>query len=231
MDYVSSGTLYIVATPIGNMGDVTRRAIDVLKEATLILSEDTRETQKLLANLDLNKSQISYTDQKHNKVIDNILNELSQGGHVALVSDSGTPLISDPGFKLVRKVRQSGFNVVAIPGPSSPIAALSVSGLPTDKFTFLGFLPKSSKKRTDLLKEYGSNDVSLIIFESPKRVKKLLDEIYETLGNRTISLVKDLTKKFENVRFGKVEEINTLDIKEKGEYIVIIAKEGYNLNE
>ncbi|MFC1755917.1 16S rRNA (cytidine(1402)-2'-O)-methyltransferase [Patescibacteria group bacterium] len=230
MDCASAGKLYIVATPIGNLKDITLRALETLKSVDLILSEDTRETQKLLNHFEIEKPQTPYTDQKHDRTIDFVIEKLDLGKNIALVSDSGTPVISDPGFNLVRDLKAKGYCIESIPGPSSPIAALSISGLPTDKFTFIGFLPKSDGKKTTLLKHYANNDASLVIFESPNRINKTLKLINDVLGNRVVCVAKDLTKKFENVETHYIKKIIRKKVIEKGEYIIIIAKEGYKLN-
>jgi 16S rRNA (cytidine1402-2'-O)-methyltransferase len=225
---MGGGTLYIVSGPIGNLKDITHRALEILKEVDIVLSEDTRETDKLLKHYQLEKHQISYRDQNHKQIFPRIVEMLDQGQSVALVTDSGTPLISDPGFKLVRELKEQGFAVVSIPGPSAAISALSVSGLPTDKFTFLGFLPKNNNSRREIIEKHGKLDTTLIIYESPYRVIKLLFEIQEILGNRSVCLAKDLTKMYENVTTGKVEDLlkNKEEIKEKGEYVVLVSKEG-----
>lgn len=224
--------LFLVSTPIGNFDDITLRSIKTLKECDYILSEDTRETDKLLRHLNIQKPQISYRDQNHDRVINHILNLLELDKNLVLVSDSGTPVISDPGFKLVRDVKAKGFTVVSIPGPSSIIAALSVSGLPADKFTFLGFLPKTKGHRTKLLKEYGETDTTLTIFESPFRVIRLLEEIQEILGDRYVCVANDLTKLHELIITAKVSEILAKPdiIKAKGEFVILIAKKEYFLS-
>ncbi len=226
---MDAGTLYIVSTPIGNLEDITFRAITVLKNCGLVISEDTRETDKILKHYQLTARQISYRDQNHVRVYGQILEELKNGINIALVSDSGTPLISDPGFKLVSELAKAGINIESIPGPSSVISSISVSGLPTDKFTFLGFLPKSKGQRSAMLKEYCALETTVIIFESPFRVKKLLEEIQSEVGNRFICVVKDQTKVFEKIlRSCVAEVINQIPDNPKGEYIVLIAKEGYS---
>lgn len=230
MDYASKGKLYIVATPIGHLEDITYRAVNVLNGVDLVLSEDTRETLKIFRKYNIDKPQISYTDQKHSRMIEMLVSKLVSGVNIALTSDSGTPLISDPGFKLVERIKKEGFDVVSIPGPSSPIAALSVSGLPTDKFMFLGFLPKSKLKRQKILQEYENFEGSLIIFESPHKIKDLLLETYDVLGNRAVSVVKDITKKFEKVITANLKDILGEKLKGRGEYILIVAKKGYKLN-
>ena len=230
MDYASKGKLYIVATPIGHLEDITYRAVNVLNGVDLVLSEDTRETLKIFRKYNIDKPQISYTDQKHSRMIEMLVSKLVSGVNIALTSDSGTPLISDPGFKLVERIKKEGFDVVSIPGPSSPIAALSVSGLPTDKFMFLGFLPKSKLKRQKILQEHEKIEGSLIIFESPHKIQDLLLETYDVLGNRAVSVVKDITKKFEKVITANLKDILDEKLKGRGEYILIIAKRGYKLN-
>lgn len=221
-----AGNLYVVAGPIGNLEDITIRALDILKKADLVVSEDTRETSKLLSHFDITAKQISYRDQNHDKVYSFILESLNVGQSVALVSDCGTPLISDPGYKLVRDLISAGIKVQTVPGPSAVIAALSVSGLPTDKFAFLGFLPKGSGQRAKLLTEYGELDSTLIIYESPYRIAKLLEEISVTLGNRTVCLARELTKVHEETVTGKVRDllVKYADKTFKGEFVVLISK-------
>ncbi|HOA18519.1 MAG TPA: 16S rRNA (cytidine(1402)-2'-O)-methyltransferase [bacterium] len=223
------GTLYIISTPIGNLADVTLRALEVLKNVSVILSEDTRETDKMLKRYGMNKKQISYRDQNHESIFPYILNELEKGNDIAIVTDSGTPLISDPGFKLVRDLIGKNMNVISIPGPSAVTASLVVSGLPTDKFSFLGFLPKSEGQIARILNDYGKLDSTLIIYESPFRVKKLLNIIKNTLGNRKICVVNEITKVHEKIFRGYLDEVtvNIKDIKLKGEFVILIAKEGY----
>ena len=226
---MAKGTLYIISTPIGNLADISFRALDTLKKCGLILSEDTRETAKILQKYGIFVSQISYRDQNHERVYPEIIARLLNGEDISLISDSGTPLISDPGFKLVRKVLEENINVCSIPGPSALVSALVVSGLPTDKFSFLGFLPKTNNQIKKLLVDYGKLDSTLIIYESPMRLLKLLNTILETLGNRTICLASDMTKVYEKYFRGKTSEVikELGDKKPKGEYVVLIAKEGY----
>ena len=221
--------LFVVATPIGNLDDMSNRALNTLKEVDLILSEDTRETSKILKKYSIEKPQISYRDQNHVKVIGHIKDYLDQGKNVAIVSDSGTPTISDPGFKLIREIRRAGIQITPIPGPSAIIAALSVSGLPTDNFAFLGFLPKKTTQRRELLVKFGSLPATLVLYESPYRVTKLLEEISECLGNRIICVAKDLTKKFEKVVTAPIVEFLLPENlpTPKGEYTVLVAKEDF----
>jgi 16S rRNA (cytidine1402-2'-O)-methyltransferase len=228
MSTAYTGRLYIVATPIGNISDISNRALEVLRDVAVIASEDTRETAKILEHFAIKTSQVSYREQNHARIAPFIIETLTSGKNVALVSDSGTPLISDPGYKLVKQAVESNITVEAIPGPSAIISALSISGLPTDKFSFLGFLPRSSGERKNLLQKYGNLDNTLVIYESPFRVYKLLQEILEHLGNRQVCVANDLTKKFEKVTRGTVSEVIALfgNQKLKGEYVVLVGKEG-----
>src|SRR3990167_6450804 len=154
------GKLFIIAGPIGNLEDITLRALNTLKSVDYVLSEDTRETDKILSKFDIKIPQISYRDQIHFKIFPKIAEMLEQGKNIGLMSDSGTPLISDPGYKLVSELRNRGYEIISIPGPSAIIAALSVSGLPTDKFIFLGFLPKKEHQRKQMLQKYVALDAT-----------------------------------------------------------------------
>lgn len=226
---MDKGTLYIISTPIGNLADITLRALEKLKEVTLILSEDTRETSKVLSKYSIAKPQLSYRDQNHERIVMRILDEINSGKDIALLSDSGTPLISDPGFKLVQELLANDIKVESLPGPSAVISALVVSGLPTDKFTFLGFLPKGSGQREKLLSKYASLDSTIVIFESPNRVEKLLEEISRLPGNRQVCVANEMTKMHEKVSRGRISDIidKFKSEKPRGEYVVLIGKEGY----
>lgn len=203
----TKGILAIVSTPIGNMEDITLRALRILKEADLIAAEDTRRTGLLLKHFGIEKPLTSYFEGNELKKKEVILSRLKQGDRVALVSDAGTPGISDPGFRLIRTAIEHEIPVIPIPGPSAVITALSVSGLPTDAFFFKGFLPHKSKKRRDLLKELEEVRETLIFYESPHRISETLKDVYEVLGNREIVLSRELTKVYEEVLRGKVSEI------------------------
>lgn len=222
------GKLYIVSTPIGNLGDITYRAIEVLKGVAFVLAEDTRESKKLFERYGINTQLISYRDQNHLKMFNKIKEKLDMGLDLALISDSGTPLISDPGFKLVRELRDLEYVVESIPGPSALIAALSISGLPTDRFIFLGFLPKSVLKRKNILTRYLQLGDTVVIYESPKRILKLLNQILECCSNGTVVLAKDLTKLREEVLIGKPVELISLlgkrdfDSSPHGEFVVLL---------
>lgn len=224
------GILYVVATPIGNLSDITQRAVDVLKNVNIILSEDTRQTKIILDKLSIQKEQISYRDQNHIKVFPQIMALIDAGADIALVSDSGTPVISDPGFKLLQELIEQKVEIVSVPGPSSIISALSISGLPTDKFSFVGFLPKSGGSRKKILETYGKLDATLVVFESPFRVGKLLVEINETIGDRYVCLCRELTKMHEECVRGQVSELISNVKAFRGEYVVLVAKEGFKID-
>lgn len=222
------GKLYIVSTPIGNLGDITYRAVEVLKSVPFILAEDTRESIKLLKRYDIKTQLISYRDQNHLRMIGKIREKLDMGLNLALISDSGTPLISDPGFKLVRELKELGYIVESIPGPSALIAAISISGLPTDRFVFLGFLPKSESKRKSILGKYLQLDDTVIIYESPKRVLSLLNIIQSLSDSNMVVLAKDITKLREEVISGEAVELISA-LKERdfenhphGEFVVLV---------
>jgi 16S rRNA (cytidine1402-2'-O)-methyltransferase len=229
---MNRGKLYVVATPIGNLGDMTFRAVEVLKSVAFILAEDTRESIKLLKRYDIHTQLISYRDQNHARMIVKILEKLDMGLNLALVSDCGTPLISDPGFKLVRELREKGYLIESIPGATALTSALSISGLPTDKFSFLGFLPKSDKKRKEILKRYLELGSTVVLYESPKRILSLL-EVINSIGERcTIVLAKDLTKKREEVLQSSANDLIKI-LKERGfdkdphgEFVVVISPQG-----
>jgi 16S rRNA (cytidine1402-2'-O)-methyltransferase len=203
----TKGILAIVSTPIGNMEDITLRALRILKEVDLIAAEDTRRTGLLLKHFGIEKPLTSYFEGNELKKKEVILSRLKQGDRVALVSDAGTPGISDPGFRLIRAAIEDEIPVIPIPGPSAVITALSVSGLPTDAFLFKGFLPHKSKKRRDLLKKLEDARETLIFYESPHRISESLRDILEVLGDREIVLSRELTKVYEEVLRGKVSQI------------------------
>ena len=207
--HLTKGTLYIVSTPIGNLEDITLRAIRILKEVDLIAAEDTRHTGLLLKHFGIQTPLTSYFQGNELKKKEFILSRLRQGRRVALVSDAGTPGISDPGFRLIQTAIGDQIPIVPIPGPSAVIAALSVSGLPTDAFLFRGFLPHKSKKKRDLLNELKEVRETLIFYESPHRVMETLSDIFEILGDRETVLTRELTKIYEEILRGKVSEIQT----------------------
>ena len=204
---MEKGKLYVVATPIGNLSDMTLRAIEVLKSVAFVLSEDTRESKKLLDRYEIGTQLISYRDQNHERMIGKVLEKLDMGLDLALISDAGTPLISDPGFKLVRDLMEKGYDVVSIPGASAVIAALSVSGLPTDRFVFLGFLPKSDERRKKLLEQYINLENTIVIYESPQRLTRLLRLILNEFKDMDVYLAKDISKMREESFSGKISDV------------------------
>ncbi len=224
---MEKGKLYVVSTPIGNLGDITYRAVEVLKSVSFVLAEDTRESAKLFRKYEIKTPLISYRDQNHERVFSKIREKLDLCLDLALISDSGTPLISDPGFKLVRQLRELKYQVVSIPGPSALISAVSISGLPTDKFVFLGFLPKSLVKRRNILNKYLSLGITVIMYESPNRVVSLLKTISECCEYNHTVLAKDLTKLREDFLSGVsnqlVVELNKMGFDEHphGEFVVL----------
>ena len=222
---LTKGTLYIVSTPIGNREDITLRALRLLKEVDLIAAEDTRHTGLLLRHFGIQTPLTSYFEGNESRKKEFILSKLMQGERVALVSDAGTPGISDPGFRLIQTAAENRIAVVPVPGPSAVIAALSVSGLPTDSFLFKGFLPHKSKKREDWLKQLEGVRETLIFYESPHRLSETLSDIFEILGDREMVLTRELTKIYEEVLRGKVSEIQSQigERKLKGEITLVIS--------
>lgn len=196
-------TLYLVATPIGNLEDITLRALNILRQVRLIAAEDTRHTRKLLAHFDLHTPLVSYFE--HNKLLrlDEVLAELSQGD-VALVSDAGTPALNDPGYELVQAALSAGHEVSPIPGPSAPIAALTASGLPTDAFLYLGYLPRKPGERRKRLTEIAQQPHTLILLESPHRLLDTLDDLLQVLGDRPCAVARELTKLHEEIFRGSL---------------------------
>ena len=226
-----SGNLYIVSTPIGNLGDISFRALDILKNVNMIACEDTRVTRKLLTRYDIMSKLITYNNYNEYSVMNKIIKFILNGKDIALVSDAGTPCISDPGYRLVNNCHKNNIQVLSIPGPSSVTSALSISGLPTDSFYFSGFLPRKKGRNTkfEILAQISS---TIIIFESPNRILKTLKDIYNYMGNRVVSLCKEITKIHENVYLGYVNDIiNEFESKNsiKGEYVILIAKENYKI--
>ena len=216
--------LYVVATPIGNLADMSQRAISVLEAAEIVAVEDSRVTGKLLHHLSLKKKMRRYND--HSSVGDrDSLIAAARDGVVALVSDAGTPLISDPGYKLVRAAREAGVPVYTVPGASAVIAALSICGLPTDRFLFSGFLPNKAKARADALLELASIKATLVFYESGPRLAVSLATIAELYGDREIAVARELTKKFEEVVTGTAAELSARYAAQepKGEIVLIIG--------
>ena len=220
---IDSG-LYIVATPIGNLADLSQRAIALLRAADIVAVEDSRVTGKLLNHIGLKKRMRPYHDHSSERDREDLL-AAAQNGVVVLVSDAGTPLISDPGYKLVRSAREAGIAVFTAPGPSAAIAALSISGLPTDRFLFAGFLPSKAKARADVLAELGDVKSTLVFYESGPRLGASLAAMADVLGNRDAAVARELTKRYEEVVCGGLVELAAryADQEPKGEIVVVIG--------
>jgi 16S rRNA (cytidine1402-2'-O)-methyltransferase len=218
------GTLYLVATPIGNLEDISARALRILKTVRLVAAEDTRHTGRLLSHFDIHTPLTSY--HEHNKLskLAAVLAELSQGD-VALVSDAGTPALNDPGFELVRAVLQAGFPVSTIPGPSAPLAALVASGLPTDAFLYLGYLPRKTAERRALLGQVGGLPYTLIFLEAPQRLLASLADLQAVLGDRPVAVARELTKLHEEVFRGPLGEARSHFAAQppRGEFTLVVG--------
>lgn len=218
------GTLYVVATPIGNLEDITLRAIRTLKEVDLIAAEDTRHSKKLLNHYGINTATTSYHEHNEDKKTLTIINKLLDSMDVAIITDAGTPTVSDPGYGLIREAVKAGIRVVPIVGPSAVIGAISASGLATDEFTFKGFLSSKEVARKKELTLMAKVEATYVLYESPKRLNKLLKNVEETMGNVSIVVARELTKVYEEFIRGSVGEvIKELESKTpKGEIVVII---------
>lgn len=230
---------YVVATPIGNMGDITFRAIETLKEVDLILCEDTRETKKILQKYNINKPTMSYHTQSKLAKVDKIFELLKEGKNLALVSDAGTPTISDPGAMLISQIKEKfststnsaiaenvDVSVIPIPGPSAVITALSASGLPTHEFTFLGFFPHK-KGRETLFKEIAESKRTMVFYESPHRILKTLESLNKYVPDKKVCIARELTKIYEEFKTGSpvelLEYLTKNPIKQKGEFTVLVS--------
>lgn len=216
--------LYIVSTPIGHLSDITLRALAVLSQADIIACEDTRITARLLSYYGIRKPLLSYHEHNRQSAGKKIITEIQSGKSVALVSDAGTPLISDPGFDLVHDCAQQNIYVTSIPGPSAVITALTLSGLPTERFTFIGFLSPKSAARKKELERLRSCAETLVLYEAPHRVKELLADMSEVLGNRKVMVARELTKKFEETLRGNIESVisHFQHHEPKGEFAIVI---------
>ncbi|WP_047048507.1 16S rRNA (cytidine(1402)-2'-O)-methyltransferase [Vibrio mexicanus] len=220
-------TLYIVPTPIGNLGDITQRAIEVLSNVDVIAAEDTRHTGKLLAHFNIQTKTFALHDHNEQQKAQVLVEKLQQGQSIALVSDAGTPLISDPGYHLVKQCRQAGVRVVPLPGACAVIAALSASGLPSDRFSFEGFLPPKSKGRKDKFLEIAKVERTCIFYESPHRIMDSLDDMLSILGpDREVVLARELTKTFETIQglpLGElIEWVKSDENQRRGEMVLLI---------
>ena len=219
---VETGNLFVVSTPIGNLGDVTHRAIETLDKVSLIAAEDTRRTKILLNRYEIKTPLSSYNSFNKIKKARDFVERLKKGNDLALVSDAGTPGISDPHYHLVNAAIEEGVSIYSIPGPSALLAALTVSGLPMDRFIFEGFLPRK-KGRTTMLENMANEKRTIVIFESPNRIEKTIQDLYRFFGDRKVAITRELTKMFEEVIRGNLEELSTLTRNWKGEITVVIA--------
>ena len=223
-----TGRLFIVATPIGNLDDITFRAVQVLKSVDIVLAENTRHSKKLLLHLDISKTIRAFHEHNEREKTKAIIGEIRSGKSIALISDAGTPLISDPGYFLVAQAKKEGLKVVPIPGPTALITALSASGLASDSFTFLGFLPSKQTARVKLLKSLVGRTETSIFYESPKRILATLTDMHRIFGDsREVCLAKELTKVFETIQTGSIPNlIDYLTIDQnhqKGEFVILIS--------
>jgi len=224
-----SGTLFLVSTPIGNLKDISSRALETLESVDLIAAEDTRISGRLLKEYQISTRMISFYEQNEKNKLVEIIDRLKSGENIAIISDAGTPTISDPGYRLVRQAHLDRIKVSAIPGPSSVINAMSVSGLPTDHFYFEGFLPRK-KGRLTRFKFLAALPSTVVIFESPMRLIKTLKDIDKYIGNRIVCVCREMTKIHEEIFRGSVwKTLNHFQNKTsiKGELVILIAKEGY----
>lgn len=219
-----SGMLYIVGTPIGNLGDVTMRQLDTLRTVDFIAAEDTRVTRGLLTHFDIHKPLVSYHDHSGIRCAEDIVERLRAGESAAVVTDAGMPCISDPGEELVRLCWEAGVQVQAVPGPSAAVSALAISGLPTGRFAFEGFLPAAKKQRTARLAELTGEQRTLIFYEAPHRLTATLEDLYQAFGERRIALCRELTKLYEQVlRMTLPEAISYYKEKApRGEYVLVL---------
>ena len=224
--YDGSPILYIVPTPIGNLEDITIRALNVLKEVDVIFAEDTRTTKQLLTNFNINKKLISSHLYNENQNEVKEIDYLKQGKNIAIVSDRGTPVISDPGYILVKNAIKNGYNVVCLPGPTAVIPALVMSGLSGGPFTFYGFLNSKESKRKKELETLKQSPYPIAFYEAPHRLKKTLNNIYEIFGNRKIAIVREISKRYEEVIRGTVENLLKTVENLKGEIVIVV--EGNN---
>ena len=227
---IEKGVLYIVSTPIGNLEDITFRAIRILKDSSLIAAEDTRRSKVLLSHYNISTPTISYYEHNRYTRIPKLIDHLIDGENIALITDAGTPGISDPAYRLIRAAINSDCRVESIPGASASLAALVASGLPTDRFIFEGFLPHK-KGRKGKLEKVKDIDTTIIFYESPNRLVRTLNDILEYIGDRPIAIGRELSKKFEEIMRGRVSDIlshyNTN--KPKGEFVIVIGKDDPNV--
>jgi 16S rRNA (cytidine1402-2'-O)-methyltransferase len=223
-----NGKLFIVATPIGNLDDITFRAVQVLKNVDIVLAENTRQSKKLFANFEISTPMMAFHDHNERKKTKIIVDEIDSGKSIALISDAGTPLISDPGYFLVAQAKKEGIDVIPIPGPSALISAISVSGMASDSFTFFGFLPSKQTARVKFLQKRTSLNETSIYYESPKRILATLTDMHSIYGDsREVCLAKELTKVFETIQTGSIPSLIEYLISDpthqKGEFVILVS--------
>ncbi len=223
-----AGMLYLCATPIGNLGDMTQRVIDTLREVDVIAAEDTRNSMKLLNHFDIRTSMTSYHEYNKIEKADRLVEQMLQGRNVALITDAGTPAISDPGEVLVAKCHEAGIRVTSLPGAAACITALTLSGLSTRRFCFEAFLPADKKERAEILEELREESRTMILYEAPHHLVRTLRELRDVLGNRRLTLCRELTKKFETVLPTTIEDALVLYETEepRGEYVLVLEGKG-----
>lgn len=220
--YDNSPSVYIVPTPIGNLEDMTFRAINILKMVDVIFSEDTRVTLQLLNHFEIKNKLIHMDDHNEETVKENVLTELRNSKNVAIVTDRGTPIISDPGYKTVNFLKDKGYNVIALPGATAFVPALVASGISSEHFTFYGFLPSKEKKMYDELELLKDNEYTLIFYEAPHRILRTLSAMLDIFGDRYISISREISKLHESIFAGKISEaIDTIDV--KGEFVIVVS--------
>jgi 16S rRNA (cytidine1402-2'-O)-methyltransferase len=224
---IAAGALYIVSTPIGNLQDITHRAVQILAGVDCIAAEDTRTARILLDHLGITKHLLSYYSQNELRRVPELIERMRHGESIALVTDAGTPGISDPAFVVIREALRGGFRVVPVPGASAVLAGLVASGLPMDRFVFEGFLP-AKKGRRKRMEEFRGEERTVVLYEAPHRLLKTLRELREVLGDRPVAVARELTKKFEEIRRGTLSEVlSEVERKEpRGEYVIVIAGAG-----
>lgn len=220
--YDDSPSLYLIPTPIGNMEDITLRSINTLKMVDLLLCEDTRVTAELLHKLDINKKLIHSDDHNEDSLKEMVLSKLQEGLNIGLVTDRGTPIISDPGYKIVEFVSKNGFNVISLPGPTAFVPALTMSGINPSPFLFYGFLNSKESKRVKELESLKKLPYTIILYEAPHRISNMLKSLLQIFGNRKIALCREISKKYEEVIRGTIEEVLEIVDTLKGEMVVVV---------
>tara|TARA_B110000046_G_C13025317_1_gene413661 strand:- start:377 stop:1225 length:849 start_codon:yes stop_codon:yes gene_type:complete len=228
MNSNQSGTLYIVATPIGNLGDMVPRAVETLQSVSVIACEDTRHSKRLLDHFSIDKPCVAYHDHADKKSSYKIIKRLVEGDDIALISDAGTPLISDPGYRLVSEARRQGVSVVPIPGACAAISALSVSGLPTDSFRFIGFLPAKTSQRKTTLGEFKTGIQTMVCYEAPHRIVETISDMIDVFGaDRPAFLAREITKKFETYLHGTLQtlfqQVSADSNQQRGEIVLVVG--------